>query len=59
MKMAVFWDAALCTEVGYRRFGGACYLHRQVDDNLYQTTQRNNTEYRYLHTCTHDSEISL
>jgi hypothetical protein len=34
MKMAVFWDVALCSLVEvYRRFRGACCLHNySLDD---------------------------
>jgi hypothetical protein len=55
LKITFFWDVAPCSLADvYRRFGGACCLHRRGDDgagstsetsvNFYQTTRRNVSE---------------
>jgi hypothetical protein len=50
MKMAVFWDVALCSLVEvYQCFWGACCLHQaaqtpETSTIFHQTTQYNNPE---------------
>jgi hypothetical protein len=43
IKVTVFWDAAPCGLVVYRRFRGAYCLHHQGETslNFYQTTRHN------------------
>jgi hypothetical protein len=63
MKVTIFWDFAPCSLVeAYRRFRGACFLHRQgtrfremvaasiseTSVSFYQTVWRNNPEYSHL-----------